>query len=97
MLLSPLRLLTVLHSDSGGPAAVDINYVPFVLAVVGLPAGSCRLQYILVHPCFCLRSYCVGRPVVAFIPAVVGSHAFAVILAVAYCWRHCCCLHSCYC
>ncbi len=58
---------------------------------------------------FCFRPYCVGHPVVAFIPAVasfsaaLGSHAIAVILAVAYCWRHCCFLlscwywHSCYC
>ncbi len=88
MLLYHLLLLTALLSDSGGPAAVDIHDFAIVPAVVGLTAGCCRLQYILIHPCFCWRPYCVGRPVVAFIPAVVGSHAFAVSLAVAGCWRH---------
>jgi hypothetical protein len=54
------------------------------------------LHYFLKHPHFCFRPYCVGRPVVAFILAVVcnasvvSSQTITVILAVACCWRHCC-------
>ncbi len=49
MLLSHLLLLTVLLSDSGGPAAVVIHDVPIVTAVVGLPAGCCRLHFFCKH------------------------------------------------
>jgi hypothetical protein len=57
-------LLTLLLSDSGGPAAVDIHDVPIVPAdavisdvnsfadVVGLPACCCWLHYLCKHPDF---------------------------------------------
>jgi|688.fasta_scaffold575569_1 hypothetical protein len=40
-----------------------------------------RVSRFCKHPLFSFRSYCVGRPVIAFIPAVVGSNAISVILA----------------
>jgi hypothetical protein len=61
----------------------DVNSVP---DVVGLPACCCRL-HLCKHPQFCWSTHYFSRPVLAFIPAVawisavVGSHASAVILA----------------
>ncbi len=108
MLLSSVLLLTILLSDFGGPVAVDIYDVPIVPATAvhviyddnSVPACCCWLHYFSKHPHFWLR-YCVVHHLVAFIiavaffSAVVGSLAIAVILAVACCWLHYCCLHSC--
>jgi hypothetical protein len=105
MLLS--SLLAFILSDSGGPPAVDIHDVPTVpnsavfpdvngvSAVVGLPACCCWLHYFCKHLCFCWHPYCVGGPVVAFIPDVACVHTIVVILAC--CWSHCYCLHHCCC
>ncbi len=76
--------------------------VPIVSAAVGLSPCCSRLR-LCRHPCFCWRPYCVGGPVVVFIPAVpcfsavVSGHDDAVILNVACCWLYCCCLCHCYC
>ncbi len=79
--------------------------VSIVSAAVGLPPCCCRLNCFCKHPCFWWRSYFVGGPVVAFLPAVacipadVSSHDIAVIINVVCCWHyccwlcHCCCLH----
>ncbi len=78
------------------------SIVPIVSAAVGLSPCCSRLR-LCKHPCFCWRPYCVGGPVVAFIPAVpcfsavVSGHDDVVILNVACCWRYCCCLSHCYC
>jgi hypothetical protein len=98
LLLSLLLLASLLHVvgfstvtdipiNPGGHAAVDnVSIVPDaavipdvsgITAVAGLPACTCWLHY------FCRSSYCVGGPVVAFVSAVAGGHAIAVIIVVA--------------
>jgi hypothetical protein len=54
-------------------------------------APSAAVISIEQHTCFCWHPYCVGGPVVTFIPAVAyvpaveSRHDIAVILAVACC------------
>jgi len=68
-----------------------------VLASLHAVAGYTTFASI---PAFCWRPYCGGGPFVAFTPAVacihavVGGRAIPVILAVASCWRHSCCLRQ---
>jgi hypothetical protein len=87
MLLSSLLLLTFLLSDSGGPAAVDISDYKSVPAVVGLPACCCFTTFASIPAFagvpFVLAVLFTFIPDVACISPVVGSHAFAAILAVA--------------
>ncbi len=83
---------------SGDPTADDIHDVPIdhaaavISDVNSVPAYCSQLHYFCKNPCFCCCLYCVGGPVVAFIPAVacfpavVNGHDIAVILAVTCCW-----------
>ncbi len=62
----------------------------YYIKIFVLPACCCRLHYLCYHSFCCWRPYCVGGSAVAFInavacvPAVVGGHVVAVILAVAF-------------
>jgi hypothetical protein len=78
-----------------------------VNAVVGLLACCCRLSFHYFCKRFLLllaSMYCVGCPVVAFIPAVacvlavVGGHSITLsTLLLLFCWRHYCCFRYCSC
>ncbi len=76
-----------IHDDAVVPAAVvifDFNSIP------GFAVNHTVLAVLLLLSAFI--------PAVACVPAVVSCHDIAVILAVACCWRYCCCLQLyCYC
>jgi hypothetical protein len=82
--------VTDFPTDSSGPAVVDIHDVPLVPtaavitdvngvpAVVGLSACCCWLTtFVRIFSC---RPYCVGSPVVAFIPDVACGPAVVAVM-----------------
>jgi hypothetical protein len=90
--------------SSGVPLLLTSVYL-FLLFLLLLASLSVVVGFVCAGiPAFAGVLYCVGGPVVAFIPAVpcfsavVSSYNDAVILNVCLgCWRYCCCLCHCYC
>ncbi len=100
LLLAIVSTISGMVVVMGLSSAVDtVMFLLSLLLFASLHAGFTFCK----HPCFWWRPYCVGGPVVAFIPAVacfpavVSGHDIAVILKVACCWRYCCCLCHCCC
>ncbi len=89
-LLLDSLLGTDFPTDSGGPAAVDIHDVPlvptaaFIPDVNGVPAlvgrAACYCWLTTFIRTFSCRPYCVGSPVVAFIPDVACNSAVMAVM-----------------
>jgi hypothetical protein len=75
-------MLASLQAVADFTTFASIPAFPSVPAFAGVPAVWRR------RSCYCFHSTAVA---VACVPAVVGSRAIDVILAVADCWHHCCC------
>jgi hypothetical protein len=81
---STVLLLTFLLSDSAGPPTYDIHDVPILFPCsaavipVYVPAVAGSTTFPSIPPFY--GPYCVGGPVVAFIPALVCVPAVVVAL-----------------
>jgi hypothetical protein len=92
LLLVSLSSISGIYAIAGLLSALDA--VMFLLSLLLLASLYTVIGFTVFAsiPCFWWRPYCVGGPVVAYIPAVVSGHDIDVILNAACWWRCCCCL-----